>query len=125
MTGRIALASMLTMVTASMADAGGTLTTGVLFPGSNTVAVVCLATNVDAAKTIPSITVSVIGTNGAVVNSETCLNVAPGGFCSDSSFGPPVDSHCRIEFEGSKKSIRGSGSLIATSNNITALEAAR
>jgi hypothetical protein len=68
-------------------------------------------------------TVSLIDLSGDVAKTQTCAPVNPGGVCQTETTSP---AHCRIEFKGSKRAVRGSLSVNSSSgNDIEVIEPAR
>jgi hypothetical protein len=111
---------------ASPAQAG-TIATPSMFSGSLTEAVNCEAVNVGE-KTIHSVTVRIVPAFAPLTGAEaTCTDLAPGAVCVTSIAPPPAffAGHCKVEFTGGKRSIRGAMSLIEAGDNVRAQLAAQ
>ncbi len=120
MISRALLSLLLVLASAGVASAG-TLTTGYLFRGPTQGSIICLGTNVGA-KNVKSVRVTLIGSDGAVVGSQMCINLEPGGSCQTAE---STSSHCEVVFSGSKQSMRGSLLIVSSDGGTLAVEPAR
>jgi hypothetical protein len=111
----------LLLAAASPAQAGTVLTTGIGFKGGDQALIFCTGTNVGN-NPVATMTVSLIDVNGNVANTLTCAPVNPGGVCDVAT---TVSAHCKVEFTGSKQTVRGSLFVVDASNNLQIVEPAR
>jgi hypothetical protein len=97
-----------------------------MFKGTLTAFVNCEGVNVGD-KPIKSVTVRIVPAFGPADDTElTCSDLAPGEVCAASIVPPDFFAgHCKVEFTGSKRSIRGSMSVIGEGDNVQAQLAAQ
>lgn len=110
-------------ISASVASraAAGTLATPSMFSGTGINAAACEGVNVGS-KPLKLVTVTFVPAYlGGPSATNTCVDLAPGSVCQAYISIPPFFSgHCRIDFKGGRKSIRGALSVIDTGNHIAA-----
>jgi hypothetical protein len=118
----VAVGSLVALLLAAASPAqAGTVTTGIGFKGGDQAFIFCSGTNVGN-NPVATMTVSLIDVNGNVANTFTCAPVNPGGVCDVAT---TVSAHCKVEFTGSKQTVRGSLFVIDARNNLQIVEPAQ
>jgi hypothetical protein len=102
---------------------GATIATSTLYQGSAQASIFCIATNVGT-KDLTEVVSELISPGGDVLSSVSCPTLVPAAVCQAST---ALDAAlCRIHFKGSRKAMRGAGSVNSlTGNNIEVIEPAR
>jgi hypothetical protein len=88
-----------------------------MFSGTLTGLITCEATNVGD-KPIKSVTVRLVPVGGVASPEQTCQDMPPSGLCIATVSTFFWSGSCRVDFTGSKRSIRGSMSVIEAGNNV-------